>query len=349
MIPTAWLVWLKENLDRIDAPSKESLIETMRKQINIPSLEIELEIQSILRNKTERLALSSSFVEKKARWVQALLVSLDSLQTEKLRSIDERSEFPPYSDFIRDYVSQSKPLIIRRAIEKTWPVGKWTLSYLQQNFGNLDLEVQIERDKDVNFELNSTAHKKKMRFSEFLQSLEKGNGNAFYMTANNATANRSFINGLLKELPNIKGSDGSAYFDHKQFTERGFVWVGSTGKHLNDPEARGSITPLHHDLTQNFFVQMVGEKRWRMAPPTVGEIIGNDFHVYTQLDIRKPNYEKYPRARQIRWADFVLKPGDSLYIPQGWYHAVESLPIDNINCSVTLTCFNPPVVHFPNM
>ena len=63
--------------------------------------------------------------------------------------------------------------------------------------------------------------------------------------------------------------------------------------------------------------------------------------MYTSFDIKNPDYSKHPRAKQIRWADFVLKPGDSLYIPQGWYHAVESLPIDNINCSVNLTCVSP--------
>jgi len=81
---------------------------------------------------------------------------------------------------------------------------------------------------------------------------EKHAANDAYVTAYNAANNRSALSSLdddLGSIDKILSPDG-AY-------PQGMVWIGP----------KDTFTPLHHDLTNNLILQIVGRKRIILAAP----------------------------------------------------------------------------------
>jgi hypothetical protein len=69
----------------------------------------------------------------------------------------------------------------------------------------------------------------------------------------------------------------------------------------------------------------------------------NHQHVFSYVDPRNVDPVKYPKALKVKWMEFVMEPGDFLYIPQAWWHCVEGL---EENVSVSGTCWKSSIKHF---
>jgi len=98
----------------------------------------------------------------------------------------------------------------------------------------------------------------------------------------------------------------------------------------------GTITPLHCDYDDNIFAQLRGTKRIMLAPPH------HDAYLYVReanpvlfgspVDAEAPDFERYPLARQATLIEVIVKPGDMLYVPAGWYHQVHALAF-SLSCN----------------
>lgn len=107
--------------------------------------------------------------------------------------------------------------------------------------------------------------------------------------------------------------------------------------------AGGVKFPLHFDATDVIVVQLVGEKRWRLAPnhevpyPTSG--CGTFAPVLPGKDIRRYHYDAFPEP--TREQKILLRPGSALYVPGGYWHGTETL---GPSFSVTFVLGRPPTV-----
>ena len=203
-----------------------------------------------------------------------------------------------------------QPLVINMP---SWHANSWTNEALRARVGgDTEITVQAGRNGDPAYELNKEARKRRMTFGAFLHQLSTRPDNDVYMTANNGSENSTALAGLgadMRPLPAFLRDDP---------TQR-FLWIGGR-----------SQTPLHHDLTNNFLVQIVGRKHVRMLPPVDIARLEYSHGVFSRIAMPS---DAICAERALTPVDVVIEPGRALFIPVGWWHAVTSLS----DLSVTAT------------
>ena len=224
-------------------------------------------------------------------------------------------------DFLDNYYALNRPVVMTGAMDD-WPaMTRWTAEELKRRFGDRVVSVQANRDDDPNYELNSAKLRSEMTFGEFVDITETiGGTNNYYITANNVEKNRETLKELWEDIipfPEYLRDDDPA--------NRGFFWFGP----------KGTVTPLHHDLTNNFMAQVRGRKLVRLIAPYELQNLYNNRHCYSAVNLDKIDYEQFPLFRNVTVIDVEIGPGDLLFLPVGWWHHVRGL-----DASITMTFTN---------
>jgi hypothetical protein len=79
---------------------------------------------------------------------------------------------------------------------------------------------------------------------------------------------------------------------------------------------------VHHDTHDVLILQVAGEKRWLLYDPLL------------ELPLKHQRYSKSLGEHGEPTDDFVLKAGDSLYLPRGWLHQAETSSSDSLHLTV---------------
>ena len=226
--------------------------------------------------------------------------------------------------FLERYYAVNRPVILKGEMAD-WPaLTRWTPDYLKAAIGARQVEFQDDRAGDETFELNKDAHRRQAPFDVFLERiLQADSGNNTYLTAYNSAVNAEALSGLHADCGYL-----DKFLDRNAAGAHGMMWIGPAG----------TVTPLHHDLTNNFIAQMTGRKRIRMAPAAEVGKLYNHQHVFSEIpDLEDPIIDlgRHPRLGALRSYDVLLEPGEILFMPIGWWHQVKS-----VDFSVTITNTN---------
>jgi hypothetical protein len=237
----------------------------------------------------------------------------------------ERRTGVTQKDFLENYYAPSRPVILAGDMTH-WPALKrWTPTYLKSMVGDALVEFQAGRDSAGDFERAKDAHRTRAPFSAFIDRIaQPGAGNDNYLTAYNSAANAEALAPLRADIGSL---------DKYLTRAPGMMWIGPAG----------TVTPLHHDLTNNLIAQVVGRKRFKLAPSSEVGRFYNDAHVFSEIsDLDDPNLnrERFSKLEGARVYDLVLEPGEMLFVPFAWWHQVKALDF-----SVTITYTN---FHWPN-
>jgi ribosomal protein L16 Arg81 hydroxylase len=222
--------------------------------------------------------------------------------------------------FLDHYYALNRPVVMTRAMDG-WPaMTQWSGEALKRRFGDRVVSVQANRDNDANYEQNSAQLRTQMTFGEFVDITERIDAtNNYYITANNSETNREALRELWSDIvpfPEYLRDDPA---------NRGFFWFGP----------KGTVTPLHHDLTNNFMAQVRGRKLVRLVAPYELQSVYNDRHCYSAVNLDAIDYDRFPLFRNVTVIDVEIGPGDLLFLPVGWWHYVRALEI-----SITMTFTN---------
>jgi hypothetical protein len=105
------------------------------------------------------------------------------------------------------------------------------------------------------------------------------------------------------------------------------LWMGS----------KGTFTNAHYDSVHNFFIQVYGKKKFLLFPPNAIEDLyvfpkGHPSARQSRINFESSNAEelreKYPNflgdgsSGLLQGYEVTLNPGEMLYVPPGWFHAV---------------------------
>jgi len=114
---------------------------------------------------------------------------------------------------------------------------------------------------------------------------------------------------------------------------------------------QGQISHLHYDLTETFLAQVAGTKRVLLFPPSVSEELKaypldhphdrqSQLRDLFDIEVEIPSsvldsskFDAY--ANRFKGFQCVIRPGDVLYLPCGWWHHVWSTP-DESSVSATI-------------
>lgn len=215
----------------------------------------------------------------------------------------------PGDVFFRDFYAANRPVLIDGLVDK-WPaLDRWSLDYFEQKLGDAVVEIQNGRNSNRNYEIESPKLKQQMGFRQILRMLRDGNEtNDFYVTANNGGHNRQALAPLWDDIGQIEG-----YLDRGS-TQDGFFWMGP----------KGTVTPFHHDLTNNLLLQVRGRKRVTLAPSWDTPLMRNFVHCYSGWESPE-NIAALPEAERPTLIRCTIEPGQALFIPVGWWHHVIGL------------------------
>jgi hypothetical protein len=310
-----WRRWIVENL-LLDI-RRENLLHTMIAK-GIARQEANREID---------LALNSPYMKgvnhlrdrlKKRDWLLATYRKLNRMRP-KSAEIERRHQLS-HEEFFTDYYIANRPVIITGMIDD-WPaLQKWSLDYFAARFGGREIEVQFGRSENDDYEVDREKYIRKITVAEYVERVRSvGATNDFYLTANNNAYNKTVVPELWDDIIQIP-----EYLDARDRLA-GFFWMGPAG----------TITPFHHDLTNNFMAQVLGRKRVKLAPSWDMPLMANHRHVYSAIDGRKTLFTPRPAPREAQILECVLNPGEVLFLPIGCMHFVEALEI-----SVTMSFTN---------
>lgn len=213
----------------------------------------------------------------------------------KLRNI------PPDGTGENAYYRDNAPYLIALP---DWPIFNWSLNDMRDKVGaETIVQFQLGRSANPDYEIQSYKLRAQSGFGTFLDYATNGVANDAYIIAQNQEFNRSAMQPLydgITPLPEGLLPDAST----------GFFWIGGA-----------TMTPLHHDLTNNLICQILGNKRIRMVNPDQFDKIDYREGVHSNIGWLT---DEIALERSITVRDFYLTPRDALFVPVGWWHCVRT-------------------------
>lgn len=239
-------------------------------------------------------------------------------------------------EFTRRYVNRNRPCLVKNAV-RHWPAfHKWQrLDYLKAHSRNSAVVVRSQivsevigwSNPQVKAELTEYAKTvyREVPFHQFLDDLSVGDSPLV--------------------ADSCRFSEGSAIEPMREDVG-GLPFMPQLGKSRHYPPHRSflyrnSYTDWHfHVVDETFMAQVVGAKEVLLLPPdeaswrALRPVIEQAGYLY---DI---DTGRFPGTRALRALRTVVEPGDALYIPVYWWHAVQSLD-DEFGATVAATFPTP--------
>lgn len=257
------------------------------------------------RQLSTRLA---SRIEKRD-WTLGIYARLAEMNPEPL-SIPIIDRIEP-ERFFHEFYFANRPVKLTGLVDH-WPaLTKWTLDYFDTLVGEAIVEVQGQRSAAKSYETDKDAHKRHVKLHEIIALLRRDEpSNDYYITAYNDTVNKAALAPLWADMGPVSLLEPSGGND-------GFFWLGPAG----------TLTPFHHDLTNNLLVQVAGRKHVRMVPSWEVARMKNALHCFSD---REPG-DFAAGGSEVGWADLppmlecVIDKGEAIFLPIGWWHHVTAL------------------------
>lgn len=214
--------------------------------------------------------------------------------------------------FRKEYYEPAIPLVIRN-LAKEWPAyTKWNWDYFKHLVGNHKVPLYNNVKSDAYTPINKADDYK--TFGEYIDMISKG-----------PAGWRIFLFNIFDHAPELT----------KDFTWPEHLMKGFVKKYpMLFTGGASSITHMHFDidLSHILHTQFGGRKRVLMFPfKEQYKLYRKPFEVLSMADFSnyyqegKLDFEKFPALKLAEGYDFILEPGDTLFMPAGYWHHMEYL------------------------
>ncbi|WP_158080867.1 cupin-like domain-containing protein [Pelomonas sp. KK5] len=303
-----WLQWVAEN--RLWNSSPESMLAAMV----AAGQDEALSAAAISQIEQDPVFQAARRHQQMLRKLESVVSNMQKVwESDPGYRVIEKRRGVSREELLERYVKGCRPVVLQDVAED-WPaMRRWSPQDLSERFGQLEVDVQLGRNSDALFEQNKASLRKRMRVAEFVERVvQGGETNDHYLTANDEMLRRPEFLPLLADIGRMP-----PLCDPALLPTAASLWFGPGGTH----------TPLHHDKLMLFHTQVLGRKRWRFISPLQTPLLYNRMGVFSPINLDAPDYERYPLLRRATVLETVLEPGDTLFLPLGWWHQVSSLEL----------------------
>lgn len=235
-------------------------------------------------------------------------------------------------EFHKLHLYGSKPLVLK-GLAKNWEcVQKWTPEYFSEKCGDDEvflIDDHIATDESVLNDGNSIS------LREIINNLDNDKGKYARFVP------------LLDNHPELYDDFDVSWLSKRMSKDGKVALWGEKGKGVKLRShlfigRKNAKTDVHCALTNNFFVNVYGTKRWFVFSPDYNPFIYSPVNwgpgVFgTEVCPIKKDYDTYPLWKYVSGYEFVLEPGDVLYNPPFWWHRVSN---ESINIAVGLRWYD---------
>ncbi len=298
----AWRRWLADNLLRGVDPLR--LRETLLAS-GVPSGEADARIDELLASPILDVGRAHAARAERLSRVLALGQTVERLSPAP--AAIERVDTLSAEAFYQRYVATSTPVILARLAED-WPaLTRWSPRFFAERFGDVEVTMTDERESDPWYDARTAEHSHPIRMRDYVARVEAAGAaetNDFYLVAQNRNLEKDGLAALLDDVSFPEG-----YLDMTRVRGGSALWFGPAG----------TVTPLHHDCSNILFTQVYGEKRVRLVSPTEERLFSGALSMYATIDLES--------LEDVLVREVVLAPGETLFIPVGWWHEVRALSV----------------------
>lgn len=205
--------------------------------------------------------------------------------------------------FAREYLRPMKPVVFTD-LTAGWPAReRWTIPHFKEKYGHLRVPVVSN-----NYSKPGRGYMTPDRvipFGEFLEILESGPNDL-----------RIFLWNIFRVAPELRQDFRIPTIMDGFVDEVPFLFFGGEGSHV----------ALHYDIDMShvFLNQIHGRKRVVLFPHDQNRnLYQHPFTVASYVDLNQPDYAKYPALARAKGYEVVLQPGESIFMPSGYWHYIE--------------------------
>lgn len=210
-------------------------------------------------------------------------------------------------DFIKNYYKPQKPVVIE-GFTKHWSAyEKWNFDYIKQIAG--EKEVPLYDDRPVDYKDGFNEAHAKMKMADYIDLLKS-----------KPTKYRIFLWNIFKEVPQLKEDFQYPNFGFKILKKIPMLFFGGENSH----------TFMHYDidLANILHFHFQGRKQIILFDQTQTKYLYKIPHsliTREDIDFSNPDYNKFPALKLASGFETELKHGDTLYMPEGYWHYMKYL------------------------
>jgi len=217
--------------------------------------------------------------------------------------------------FQRSYLKSLQPVIIKD-LSASWPaMKKWSPEYLKEKYGEKRVKVY-----NANFAKQGKSYMSNVDVIPFKEFID--------LVSQRSMDLRMFLYNLKTQMPelveDIQIPSIASGFSRNLI----FMFFG----------CKGSFTPMHFDIDMAhvFHTPIYGKKRVTLFPIEESKnLYKHPFTCRSYVDVDNPDFKKFPRLKNAQGYQDTLQPGETLFIPGGYWHHIA---YNESGCSVSLRC-----------
>jgi hypothetical protein len=218
----------------------------------------------------------------------------------------------PYAEYLRDYVRANRPVVVRNAT-RAWPaLRKWTPQFFKERFGDRMVKV---------------GHGVQMRFDDFidgvLASTNEKPGPYMY---------RLFFHQHLPDvLPDLSPPNAYAFPRRHASPLMPEFWRRPDGYWKLLIGGVGGRFPVMHFDTENAhatITEIYGDKEFILYSPSDTPYLYPKPEMPNQSQVDDPHDQdlsRFPLLAEATQYRTLLVPGDTIFVPCGWWHAARAV------------------------